>query len=202
MARRSTGRPRTPTPLRRRYSWIVGPLVLGTLFLAHLIAQKNPQINTPRHPAGEYFRHDAAPTETDSLTGLPRISDGDTIRIGQTRIRFYGIDAPEKAQRCTDGTGQTYLCGAKARQALASRINSHEVHCQRRNTDRYGRTVAVCRLNGEDLNDWMVRQGWAVAYRQYGSDYISAEDDAREHHRGIWAGKFEMPAEWRRQHRH
>lgn len=202
MPRRSSGRSRYSITRRRSYGWLAGPLLLGALLLAHLITQKNPPHNTSYKPANAYSRPDITHSATDELTGLARISDGDTIRIGQTRIRFYGIDAPEKAQRCTDADGRAFACGMTAKQALETHVQNRQVNCTPHDTDRYGRTVAVCYLDGEDLNDWMVRQGWAVAYRQYGTDYAAAEDEAREHRRGIWAGRFEMPNEWRRAHRH
>jgi endonuclease YncB( thermonuclease family) len=67
--------------------------------------------------------------------------------------------------------------------------------------DRYGRIIAVCFTAGTNLNGWMVEQGWAVAFRRYGNDYIPQEDRARTHRRGIWAGRFDMPWDWRQQNR-
>ena len=72
------------------------------------------------------------------------------------------------------------------------------VRCEQRDVDRYGRIVAVCRLGGEDLNGWLVRNGYAVAYRRYSLDYVSAEDKARSERRGLWAGEFTLPWLWRR----
>jgi endonuclease YncB( thermonuclease family) len=81
--------------------------------------------------------------------------------------------------------------------ALADRIGERTVRCQERDRDRYGRTVAVCYVAGEDVDRWMVEQGWAVAFRKYSLDYVDAENDAREARRGIWQGEFEMPWDWR-----
>ena len=68
-------------------------------------------------------------------------------------------------------------------------------------TDRYGRVVADCIVGRENLNRWMVREGWAVAYRQYSTAYIPAEDHARTGQRGIWQGRFDMPWDWRAERR-
>ena len=64
--------------------------------------------------------------------------------------------------------------------------------------DRYKRVVAICRLGHVDLNSWMVRQGWAIAYRQYSRDYLEEESNARSANVGIWAGRFIEPSKWRR----
>lgn len=87
--------------------------------------------------------------------------------------------------------------GRRATAALSGRIGARTVACSQRDIDRYGRVVAVCRAGGEDLNAWLVRQGWAVAYRRYSRDYVSVENEARRARRGIWAGSFVPPEDWR-----
>ena len=67
----------------------------------------------------------------------------------------------------------------------------------RRSLRPHHRRVAVCYVGGEDLDRWMVRRGWAVAFRKYSLDYVDAENDATEAGRGIWQGEFEMPWDWR-----
>ncbi|QEX23368.1 hypothetical protein FRZ61_33060 [Hypericibacter adhaerens] len=123
--------------------------------------------------------------------------DGDTIEIHGTRIRLFGIDAPEGRQLCKDASGKDYRCGQKAAFALADHIGAGTVSCDARDIDRYGRTVAVCHLGAEDLNAWMVAQGWAVAYRHYSKDYVQQEDTAKSAKLGVWAGSFEWPWDWR-----
>jgi endonuclease YncB( thermonuclease family) len=135
-----------------------------------------------------------------TLTGIPKIVDGDTIRIGSTRIRLHGIDAPESKQTCTAGSKE-WRCGWEATNALANIVGRHWVTCSKRDTDRYGRVVAVCRAGPINLNAWMVGNGWAVAYRRYSIDYVRDEDDARKGLKGLWRGEFMMPWEWRRKHR-
>jgi endonuclease YncB( thermonuclease family) len=130
------------------------------------------------------------------IAGRASVIDGDTIEMRGQRIRLFGIDSPESAQLC-EAKQKTYRCGQQAALALADRIGERTVRCQERDRDRYGRTVAVCYVAGEDVDRWMVEQGWAVAFRKYSLDYVDAENDAREARRGIWQGEFEMPWDWR-----
>ena len=132
-----------------------------------------------------------------NVSGRARILDGDTLELGKTRVRLHGIDAPESRQSCVVD-GHRWACGEKATRALTERIGSRTVGCEERARDRYGRSVAVCRVAGEDLNAWMVRQGWALAYRRYSRAYVGAEGTARAAKRGIWRGQFVAPWEWRR----
>ena len=131
------------------------------------------------------------------LVGTATVIDGDTIDIHGQRIRFHGIDAPESNQMCEAG-GASYRCGQKSALALSDRIGRTTVSCKGKDVDRYGRIVAVCLKGQEDLNAWMVSQGWAVSYRRYSEDYVIHEDAARAAAIGMWAGKFVMPWDWRR----
>ena len=123
--------------------------------------------------------------------------DGDTLRVESERIRLHGIDAPESAQSCRAG-GETWACGEAATRALRGRLAGRPVECTERDRDRYGRIVAVCRVDGADVNAWMVEQGWAVAYRTYSTDYVSHETAAKAARRGVWRGDFVEPSRWRR----
>ena len=130
--------------------------------------------------------------------GRASVTDGDTVVIRGTRIRLHGIDAPESAQLCQDAAGKSYRCGQVAALALADRIGEANISCEPRDTDRYGRTVAVCRKGEEDLNAWMVSQGYATAYQRFSRDYVGVETTARALKRGLWAGTFDPPSDWRR----
>ncbi|MDE0412482.1 MAG: thermonuclease family protein [Gammaproteobacteria bacterium] len=132
-----------------------------------------------------------------TLTGTARIIDGDTLEVRGSRIRLHGIDAPESAQRCRSG-GRVWSCGREATRALARRIGSHPVACKKRARDRYGRVVAVCRVGGEDVNAWMVAEGWAFAYRKYSKRYLAEEMAAKAAKRGVWRGDVVPPWDWRR----
>lgn len=135
------------------------------------------------------------------MTGIASVIDGDTLEIRGRRIRLHGIDAPESAQLCVRPNGSAWRCGQTAALRLADRIGRRAISCRQTDTDRYGRIVAVCEQQGEDLAGWMVDEGWAVAYRSISSDYAPAEDRARRAQRGIWASRFELPWDWRRAQR-
>ena len=132
-----------------------------------------------------------------SISGLASPIDGDTLRVESEGIRLHGIDAPESAQSCRAG-GETWACGEAATRALRGRLAGRPVECTERDRDRYGRIVAVCRIDGADVNAWMVEQGWAVAYRKYSTDYVSHETAAKAARRGVWRGDFVEPSRWRR----
>ena len=138
----------------------------------------------------------AHPAAAEAIAGRASVIDGDTLEIRGTRIRLHGIDAPESGQPCTVA-GRTTRCGQQAALALADRIGSRPVACEAKDRDRYGRVVAVCRAGREDLNAWMVAQGWALAYRQYAADYVGEEQAASSAKRGIWQGEFVAPWVWR-----
>jgi len=131
------------------------------------------------------------------IVGRASVKDGDSLEIHGTRIRLYGIDAPEGGQSCVRGR-EKYRCGKHAALALADKIGRGTVSCKPKDRDRYGRVVAVCRLRGEDLNAWMVSQGWALAYRRHSRAYIRQERQASASKLGIWQGKFIAPWDWRR----
>jgi len=135
------------------------------------------------------------------IIGRASVIDGDTVEIRGRRIRLHGIDAPEGRQTCTTAAGRTWLCGQRAANALADKVGQATVRCAVRDRDRYGRDIAVCSVGREDLNRWMATNGWAIAYRRYAQDYVADEERARRARRGIWAGRFEIPWDWRRTHR-
>jgi len=137
----------------------------------------------------------------ENITGIASVIDGDTIEIHGQRIRLHGIDAPESRQLCTRPSGERWRCGQQASLALSDRIGRATVRCQPRDRDRYGRIVAVCFKGNEDLNRWMVANGWAVAYRRYSVDYIADEDTARRSRINIWSGDFDLPWDWRARRR-
>lgn len=139
-----------------------------------------------------------SPVAAETITGTASVIDGDTLDIHGTRIRLSAMDAIESRQRCSLPGGREWNCGRDAAFALSDKIGRAPVSCAVSGHDRYGRSVAVCRLRGEDLGGWMVENGWAVAYRRYGVEYVPAEDRARKAQRGIWASRFVPPAEWRK----
>ena len=130
------------------------------------------------------------------LSGRAEIVDGDTLRIGATRIRLTGLDAPELDQICAGASGSEWSCGMEAKSFAVGAAGHGPVTCLRSGRDRYGRALAKCAVGGGDLGQAIVAAGWAVADR----DYVGEEAAARDAKRGIWAGTFIAPAEWRRSH--
>jgi endonuclease YncB( thermonuclease family) len=137
-------------------------------------------------------------TEHPALIGKASVIDGDTIEIHGERIRLHGIDAPESGQLCRDAQDRKWRCGQKSALALDKKIGRKPVSCKTAGTDRYGRYIGVCTSGRMDLNGWMVRQGWAVAYRKYSQDYVALERSAQQAHLGVWQGRFTRPDEWRK----
>jgi endonuclease YncB( thermonuclease family) len=135
--------------------------------------------------------------EAANISGVPRVVDGDTLVVGATKVRLEGIDAPETDQICLNAKGDHWTCGIEARDRLQAHIEGQAVFCLSNSTDVYQRSLAKCSLEGEDLNGWMIREGWAIAYLKYSSAYQQIEDDARVHQRGLWQGAFIAPWDWR-----
>lgn len=131
------------------------------------------------------------------ITGPACVVDGGSIDINGQRIRFHGIDAPESAQTCV-ADGATWPCGQRATDVLAAFIGGVPVRCEEQVTDRYGRMIGKCYVQGEDIEARMVRDGWALAYRKYSQDYVSEEASAQTARVGLWQGKFVRPWEWRK----
>ena len=132
------------------------------------------------------------------IYGRPVITDGDTMKISNNKIRLHGIDAPEKNQKCTKKLKE-YNCGVVATEALIKKIGKNDVKClTQRNRDRYRRFIGVCFVEKDDLNRWMVRNGYAVAYRRYSKDYVLDEEFAKINRLGLWSGTFLNPEKWRK----
>jgi endonuclease YncB( thermonuclease family) len=135
-----------------------------------------------------------------AITGRARVVDGDSLIIGTSRVRLFGIDAPEGRQDCRDAQNRSYRCGEASRRALAELIGGREVSCTPVGLS-HDRSVAVCTAQGRDLSEAMVRGGYALELRQHSKGrYAAAEREAREGKRGVWAGDFERPGQWRQDH--
>ena len=131
--------------------------------------------------------------------GEIQIIDGDGFKIEGRNVRLWGIDAPESEQTCKGPDGRSYPCGQEARLLLRALAMSGGVECREKETDRYGRMIARCFANGVDLAAEMVRQGYALDWPRYsGGFYAQEEAKAEENARGMWAGEFVVPWEWRK----
>ena len=131
------------------------------------------------------------------LSGTALIVDGDTIAISGNKIRLSGIDTPEKHQTCRKA-GVTWRCGYEATETLRNWTYTKEVRCVGDIKDRYGRLIANCFVDGYNVNARLVYEGLALAYRKYSKQYVPEEDKARAAKRGMWAGEFVPPWDWRR----
>jgi endonuclease YncB( thermonuclease family) len=136
-------------------------------------------------------------TYTDIRSQDIKITDGDTIKIDGEKIRFSGIDTPELKQTCIKDRVKN-SCGIKAKQILIDKISNNKVNCITEGKDQYKRTLAECFVNSESLSSYLVKSGYAFAYRKYSKKFIKDEDYARMKKIGMWSMKFEYPWEYRK----
>ncbi len=143
------------------------------------------------------------------INGIPKIIDGDSLQINSKKIRLEGIDAPEIKQQCKKPFlniqiiigmefNKDYSCGIISKIKLSNKINNSKIKCISSSKDRYKRYLATCYKDKINLNKWMVRSGYAVAYKRYSKDYVRDEDYAKENKLGIWKGTFIRPEKWRK----
>ena len=131
------------------------------------------------------------------IKGKAKVIDGDTIHIGNNKIRLHGIDAPEQKQTC-NFEGNEWNCGQDATFFLSNLINKKSVSCRVNDIDQYKRLVAVCFIDNININQIMIISGWAIAYRYYSKDFIKEEKIAKKNKIGIWRGTFEEPYIYRK----
>ena len=135
-----------------------------------------------------------------TINGKPRIIDGDTIHIKSNKIRLHGIDAPETKQTCKIDNEEWY-CGKQSTKELKKLINKQNVECVVNDVDVYNRYIAICYIDEININQWMVKNGWAIAYRYYSKDYINEEVYADNNKLGIWKSKFIEPYLYRKKNK-
>ena len=131
------------------------------------------------------------------ITGKAKVIDGDTIHIGNNKIRLHGIDAPEQKQTCMF-RGNEWNCGQDSKIFLFNLLNEKLVLCEIIDIDKYKRLVAVCFIDNININELIVKSGWAIAYRYYSKDFIKDEEIAKKNKLGIWRGDFEEPYIYRK----
>ena len=126
-----------------------------------------------------------------------RVVDGDTIHLNGEKIRFTGIDTPELKQTCIK-EGVINPCGVTAKEILIKKISDNKVECISEGKDQYKRTLAECFVNNESLSSYLVRNGYAFAYRKYSKKFILYEDYAKANKVGMWSMKFDYPWDYRK----
>ena len=145
----------------------------------------------------------------EEIFGTPKIIDGDTVHIYSKKIRLEGIDAPEIKQQCKKPFikissvigfqfNKSYSCGVMAKIKLIDKIDNSKIKCISSSKDRYKRFLATCYKEMINLNKWMVRNGYAVAYRKYSKKFVSQEILAKKEKLGLWSGTFMMPWDYRK----
>lgn len=152
-------------------------LAIGVLVLAALLAAA---LDRPPPP----------------VLGAGQASDGDSLRLGEDRVRLLGLDAPELSQDCTRADGQSWPCGRVARDRMAQLLASGPADCRPEDIDQYDRLLAICLVDGRDLGATLVSEGLAVAAGRYWTEEAAARRDRL----GIWAGDFDAPRQWRDDH--
>lgn len=143
----------------------------------------------------------SAPRQQDwsALAAEVWVVDGDTLRLGDRMVRLTKVDAPERGQACSDAAGRAFDCGAAAAEALSRLVNGRSVVCVVSGRDRFGRGYGQCNAGGVELNAGLVTTGWALAGAD-APEMQALEAEARWASRGLWAGGFTRPEEWRRRH--
>jgi len=137
---------------------------------------------------------------------VTRVSDGDTVHVRddlgtKLKVRLYGVDAPEtpKANKKTgriSKPGQPY--GEEAWRALEEKVFRKRVRLEVMDIDRYKRLVSLVWLDKQNINEEMVAEGWAWAYKQYldtpyASQFIGLEAQARAKRLGLWQQNNPQP---------
>ncbi len=137
------------------------------------------------------------PVQAADITGTPLILDGDTVQFGSQRLRLGALDAPQTDQQCLDSKGQKWACGIAARDALKAYAANKPWTCRQIGANQHGRLLGRCTAGGEDIEKWMVQNGWALASAREAKGYGADEAEARRSKAGLWAGAFVAPRDWR-----
>ena len=178
-------------PIRK----IIFPIIFPIMLILMMVGVQEYAWSRERNSPGQII--------PQNISGYARVKDGDTIVIHRLQIRLFGIDAPETDQLCRLPDNPKWLCGIAARDYLRRMIDRQIVTCDQRDVDSYRRMVAVCYLNSPAsgkpiiLNQMMVANGFALAYRRYSMNYVGDENAARSQSLGVWASRFEFPWVWR-----
>ena len=132
-----------------------------------------------------------------SIADNLKIVDGDTIVLNGEKIRFSGIDTPELKQTCIY-KNQEVICGVFAKMLLVEKIGNKTPVCISEGKDIYKRTLAECFIDGESLSSFLVRSGYAFAYRKYSKKFVEDEEFAKTNKLGLWSMKFQYPWNFRK----
>jgi endonuclease YncB( thermonuclease family) len=205
MAKSSRSHPRRRAGKRSRS----GAVFMAQVFMLALAAagwfgydtylkpEATPATEAGAKPAPAPKTETAAYGKGSEISGTASVVDADTLDVHGERIRLVGVDAPESKQQCRAG-GKFYRCGQVAALALDEWINRNPVTCKIEDKDRYGRFLGQCSVRGDSVQEWLVINGHALAYRSYSKQYVPAEEKAHAAGAGIWAAEFVKPWDWRK----
>ena len=149
---------------------------------------------------GDMVSHQIFSVNSSSeLIGGARVIDGDSLWIGQVKVRLFNIDAPEPDQLCQNPDGKSYACGQLSKNELTILTTGQRIRCVGDQVDDEGFRLGACFLDDMNLNKEMVSRGWAVVYRRkkYDEDYLRIERIAKKQGNGMWRGTFITPWDWR-----
>ncbi len=165
---------------------LLGRPALATALMVMLVA-----------PAGAEQKPSGQTKPNQIVNGLAVAMSGDTVTVGGTSVRLFGIAAPFAGETCETRFGKIYDCYRKSTDVLQALIGGNEVSCEITASDRNGQKIGICRVGGTDLSAAMVARGWAFAYRRLTPAYASSEAFAESHRLGMWGGRVEMPWQWK-----
>ncbi len=133
-----------------------------------------------------------------TLRGRGYATDGDGLRIHGQDIRLAALDAPEHKQPALTCEGRWIDHGRHVKSRLIERIKGRMLEVRVVDRDKYGRLVGfVTDDRGDDVNEWLVREGLAIA--AYRVEYFRAEAHARARGLGMWGMREAYdPRGWRR----
>lgn len=136
------------------------------------------------------------------FSGIAKVSDGDSIKVGDKKIRLMGIDAPEYSQTCFDADYEEYACGKISKEFLFNLANNKEVKCYYQKFDKYNRYLSECYVGELMINQEILRNGMGVTYTFGPADpeMTRLEAEAQEKKIGIWRGAFQLPKDYRKMH--
>ena len=148
------------------------------------------------------FRAKSHPNFNLEFSGIVKVIDGDSIKVGNNEVRLFGVDAPEFKQVCFDAKNEEYECGKKSFYFLLNLATKKNAKCYYAELDKYNRFLAKCFIGEISINDEIIKNGMGVIY-----DYSQADEEikklealAKEKELGIWQGAFELPKDYRKKH--
>ena len=121
------------------------------------------------------------------------VAGASSVTVDGTTYALWGIESPAPAQTCSGG----WPAGQFAAQALARLVDGKTVTCEVRDKDRLGRTVAVCKADGVDLGETLVREGMAWARLGMSHGYVVQEAQSASRFLGVHNHRCEQPDIWR-----